>query len=282
MRRCGPAEVQEEHVAPSLDLGAYFERIGWRGAAPVTLETLSRLIRAHMSSIAFENLDVLLGRPVRLDLDAIQDKLVRGRRGGYCFEHAILFAAALERLGFKLTRHSARVVLFFPHTETPRTHMFLTVSLPDGRFVVDPGFGGAAAQFAIPLVDGRAESPHEASHWMTKAGPYWWMRTQAGDGSSDVWASTLEEDYPIDFEMANHYTASHPRSPFVNRLMMSVLKPDGRVTVMNRDVTIRRGATAHKSQLIDRPALRKLLIEHFGFDLPEVERLRVPAIPEWT
>jgi N-hydroxyarylamine O-acetyltransferase len=53
---------------PSLDLGAYLERIGWSGEAPATLETLSRLIRAHMSSIAFENLDVLLGRPVRLDL----------------------------------------------------------------------------------------------------------------------------------------------------------------------------------------------------------------------
>ena len=67
---------------PSLDLGAYLERIGWIGEVPVTLETLSRLIRAHMSSIAFENLDVLLDRPVRLDLDAIQDKLVRRRRGG--------------------------------------------------------------------------------------------------------------------------------------------------------------------------------------------------------
>jgi N-hydroxyarylamine O-acetyltransferase len=279
------ADVRSTHKEPvvtSLDLGAYLERIGWSGEAPVTLETLSRLIRAHMSSIAFENLDVLLGRPVRLDLDGIQDKLVRGRRGGYCFEHAILFAAAIERLGFKSSCHSARVVLFLPRTETPRTHMFLTVGLPQGRFVVDPGFGGAAAQFAIPLVDGRDESPHEASHWMTKDGPYWWMRTRAGDGSSDVWVSTLEEEYPIDFEMANHYTASHPRSPFVNRLMMSVFRPDGRITMMNRDVTIRRGATTHKSQLTDRTALRNLLIEHFGFDLPDVEQLRVPAIPEWN
>jgi N-hydroxyarylamine O-acetyltransferase len=117
---------------------------------------------------------------------------------------------------------------------------------------------------------------------MTKDGPYWWMRTQTGDEPSDVWVSTLEEDYPIDFEMANHYTASYPRSPFVNRLMMSVFKPDGRVTLMNRDLMIRRGATVHKSQLADRTALRNLLIEHFGFDLPAVELLRVPAIPEWN
>ena len=163
---------------------------------------------------------------------------------------------------------------FFRIVRRRATHMFLTASLPQGRFVVDPGFGGAAAQFAIPLVDGRGESHHGASHWMNKDGLYWWMRTQTGDESSDVWASTLEEDYPIDFEMANHYTASHARSPFVNRLMMSVFKPDGRVTVMNRDVTIRRDAITHKSQLTDRAALRNLLLEHFGFDLPEVELLR--------
>jgi N-hydroxyarylamine O-acetyltransferase len=137
--------VYEVRVVASLDLGAYLERIGWSGEAPVSLETLSRLIRAHMSSIPFENLDVLLGRPVRLDLESVQDKLVRGRRGGYCFEHAILFAAAIERLGFKSTRHSARVVPFFPRTETPRTHMFLTVGLPQGRFVVwSPQAGGTS------------------------------------------------------------------------------------------------------------------------------------------
>jgi N-hydroxyarylamine O-acetyltransferase len=75
-----------------------------------TFETLAGLLHAHMLRIQFENLDVLLGRPVRLDLDSLQDKLVRARRGGYCFEHATLFAAVLEKLGFQPVRHAARVV----------------------------------------------------------------------------------------------------------------------------------------------------------------------------
>src|SRR5262249_40406662 len=149
--RFGP--LCENRAMPSFDLDAYLKRIGWSRETPPALETLSGLLRAHMSSIPFENLDVLLGRPVRLDLDSLQQKLLHARRGGYCFEHSILLAAATEQLGFKPARHSARVVLFFPRTETPRTHMFLTVNLPQGRFVLDPGFGGAAAQFAIPLVD---------------------------------------------------------------------------------------------------------------------------------
>ncbi len=268
-------------MATSRALDSYLERIGWGGATSPTLETLAGLLRAHMSAIPFENLDVLLGRPVRLDLDAVRDKLVRARRGGYCFEHATLFAAAIEELGFHPVRHSARVLLFFPRTESPRTHMFLTVRLPEGRFVADPGFGGPGSQHPIPLVDAGDERPARATHWMARDGAYWVMRTEAGDTGRDTWASTLEEDNAIDFEMANHFTSTHPRSPFVNRIMMGIFTKDGRVTVANREVTIAEGGVSRSAELADRAALRAFLVEHFGFDLPEVERLRVPLIPEW-
>src|SRR5450631_1379783 len=128
----------------SLDLDAYLQRIEWAGAVRPTFDTLTGLLQAHMLHIPFENLDVLLGRPVRIDLAGVQDKLVRAGRGGYCFEHATLFAAALEILGFQPARHSARVILFAPRTASPRTHMFLTVPLAEGTFVVDPGFGTLA------------------------------------------------------------------------------------------------------------------------------------------
>ncbi|TMG83178.1 MAG: arylamine N-acetyltransferase [Betaproteobacteria bacterium] len=104
---------------PSIDLGAYFERIEWGGAVRPTFETLAGMLHAHMSRIPFENLDVLLHRPVRLDFDGLQEKLVRARRGGYCFEHATLFAAALEQVGFAPVRHTARVVLLAPRTASP-------------------------------------------------------------------------------------------------------------------------------------------------------------------
>jgi N-hydroxyarylamine O-acetyltransferase len=82
--------------------------------------------------------------------------------------------------------------------------------------------------------------------------------------------------------MGNHFTATWPESPFVQRLMLRALTPDGRrVSVMNRDVTVARDGVFEKSQLQDRTALRTLLAEEFGIDLPEVERLRVPTVPEW-
>src|SRR3954451_24890203 len=112
---------------PTVDLDAYVQRIRWTGPTTPTYDTLAGLISAHTTHIPFENLDVLLNRPIRLDLDSIQAKLVRANRGGYCYEHATLMAAVLEALGFQLTRHAARVILFGPASEAPRSHMFLSV-----------------------------------------------------------------------------------------------------------------------------------------------------------
>jgi N-hydroxyarylamine O-acetyltransferase len=266
----------------SLDLGAYLDRIQWGGSVRHDLDTLTGLLRAHMARIPFENLDVLLGRPIRLDLEGIQDKLVRASRGGYCFEHATLFAAALEKLGFKPVRHTGRVVVFVPRTAAPRTHMFLTVAVAEGTFVADPGFGALAPRVPVPLVEGEQTRVDEGTHWMVRDGRYWVLRAQVGAKPVDAWASTAEEEYPVDFEMGNHYTSTHPASPFVNRIMMRAITDDGRVTVMNRDLTFWHGDTPEATQLADRAALRALLVDRFGFDLPEVDRLRVPSIPEWA
>ena len=267
---------------PRLDLDAYFERIGWDGPTTPCYDTLAGLLAAHMLRIPFEALDVLLGRPVRLALDSVQQKLVLSRRGGYCFEHATLFAAVLEELGFAPARHTARVVLIVPRDASARTHMVLTVPTPEGTFIVDPGLGGLAPRVPVPLTDGVQARAGDEVHWMARDGNQWTLQAKSHDSAVDCWVSPLEADNLIDFEVGNHYTATHPMSPFANRIMLRALTPAGRVTVMNRDVTIRDGDDSRSYQLADRLQLRSLLAEHFGFDLPEVERLRVPTIPEWT
>ncbi len=265
-----------------LDLDAYLERIHYGGGTRPTFDTLAGLLRDHMAAIPFENLDVLLGIPVRLDLEGVQAKLVAAHRGGYCFEHASLFAAVLERLGFQPVRHTARVVLVVPRTASPRTHMCLTVPLAEGTFVVDPGFGALAPRVPVPLHDGAEGRDGHERHTMVRDGQHWVLRAQTAAKAVDCWVSTLEQDNLVDFELGNYYTATHPASPFVNRIMMRALTGDGRVAVMNRELTIWCGDKPLTSQLADRAALRALLVKYFGFDLPEVERLRVPAIPEWT
>jgi N-hydroxyarylamine O-acetyltransferase len=262
---------------------AYFARIGWSGPRTPTFDTLTSLLRAHMTRIPFENLDVLLGRGVRIDLDSVAAKLVDLRRGGYCFEHATLFRAAIEHAGFRPVAHAGRVVMVTPRQSAPRTHMFLTVVVDDGTYVVDPGFGGQAPLVPVPLVENREVQDGLDVHRMTRRDGEWLLEAKVNGAMTPLWTSTLEAEHPIDFAMGNHFTSTFPESGFVQRLMLSARQPGGRrVFVMNRDVTVANNGAIEKSQLADRAALRALLAEEFGIDLPEVERLRIPAIPEWT
>jgi N-hydroxyarylamine O-acetyltransferase len=269
-------------MTDSLDLDAYFRRIGWAGETTPSLTTLAGLLGAHMAAIPFENLDVLLGRPVRLDLEGLQAKLVGARRGGYCFEHVTLLAAVLRRLGFAPVAHTARVTRLLSRTDAPRTHMILVLPMPEGRFVVAPGLGGFAPRVPVPLTDGLAVTVQGETHRMVRDGDWWVLQVESGGKMVDAWASTLDHDNPVDFEVGNHFTSTHPKSPFLNMILMRALTADGRVTVMNNDVTVWRNGTAQTAKLADRAALRALLAEHFGFDLPEVEQMTVPAIPEWA
>jgi N-hydroxyarylamine O-acetyltransferase len=83
---------------PGIDLDAYFRRIGYEGSTEPGLATLAALQSCHAGRIPFENLDVLLGRPIRLDPESLQRKVVHEGRGGYCFEHNTLFQHVLRSL----------------------------------------------------------------------------------------------------------------------------------------------------------------------------------------
>jgi len=262
------------------DVDAYLRRIDFTGDVAPAHATLATMLRAHARSIPFENLDVLLHRPIGLDLESLQRKLVTARRGGYCFEHVTLFAAVLESIGFAPVRHTARVVLNRPRDQAPRTHMFLTVDVDGRTYVVDPGFGGLAPDAPVPLASSDA-APENATHWMAREGAWWILRTRSAGSGVDCWASTLDADNRIDFEVGNHYTATHPASPFVNRVMLRALTDDGPLHVMNRNVKTVRADGIRETTLADRTALRVLLNERFGFDLPEVLSMRVPTIEEW-
>src|SRR6266446_572930 len=109
---------------PSIDLDAYLGRIHHAGRLARTKDALDALHLAHATHIPFENLDILLGKPIRLDLASLQAKMIHGRRGGYCFEQNTLLAAVLEQSGFRVTKLAARVRFGAPR-HLPRTHVLL-------------------------------------------------------------------------------------------------------------------------------------------------------------
>src|ERR1700729_3974447 len=151
----------------TLDLNGYFERIGYRGGAEPTFDVLHELVTAHIRTIPFENLDPLLGVPVDdLSPEALADKMVHRRRGGYCYEHNGLMGHVLEELGFGVRRFAARVVWTMqPGAPVPsQTHTLLGVSLPGTPqlFLVAVGFGGQTPTSPIRLETGSVQqTTHE-------------------------------------------------------------------------------------------------------------------------
>jgi N-hydroxyarylamine O-acetyltransferase len=258
-----------------VNLAGYFARVGWEGARNANDDVIAGLYAHHLRAIPFENLDVLLGRGVRLDLPTLEAKLVNARRGGYCYEHATLFAAVLRELGCEVHAHSARVVMVRPREQAARTHMFLTT----GQWLLDIGFGGPAPLSPVPL-DGRPAGDHR----FVRQGVEHALEQRTEDGAwRRLWVSSLERDLPVDFEMANHFTSTHPSSPFTQRLMAQAFLPGRKVvSVSNRDVTIVEAGHTTRSVLADRVELRALFATHFGIELPELASLRVPSVPEWA
>ena len=195
-----------------LDLHAYLERIGHARVEP-SVESLHSLHRAHVLAIPFEDIDVILGTHPGLDLDAIQAKLVGRQRGGYCYEHTLLFGAALERLGFEAVRRVARVQ---PHKAGPRTHALLKVGVDGQEFLADVGFG-AGQLYPTPLKDGVVVDQAGWDHRLTLDGDVWTLSKQTADGWIPQHASNDEPVRPIDYDVYHHYVSTHPNSPFTGR-----------------------------------------------------------------
>ena len=257
----------------SLDLNAYFQRIAYAGDRTPSKATLDALHLAHATHIPFENLDILLGRPIRLDLASLQAKLVVGRRGGYCFEQNRLFGAALEALGFAVTPLAARV-RFGTSAVLPRTHMMLLIDVDGGRVLADVGFGIHGLLLPISL-DEAAESRQFA--WTYRVVPEAGQRVlQARSGAAwaDLYAFTLEPQHPVDYEMANHYTSTHPSSRFVQALIVQRAAIDVRRMLRDRDYSEHRGETVTHRTLADDDEVLDVLADAFELRFPPGTRFR--------
>jgi N-hydroxyarylamine O-acetyltransferase len=224
-----------------LDLDAYLKRIDYSGPLDPTLPVLEALHLAHATHIPFESLDVLLGRPVRLDLASLQAKLVAGGRGGYCFEQNLLLATALEALGFEV-RHLAARVRHRGDRQLPRTHMLLMVNIAGAATLADVGFGGEGLLLPVPFRAG-AECRHYAwTYRLVEECPgQWLLQSRRGSDWANLYSFTLEPQTLADYEMANHYTATHPDSPFVRTLIVQLPTPAARHALRDRELVVDRG-----------------------------------------
>jgi N-hydroxyarylamine O-acetyltransferase len=254
-----------------LDLEAYLHRIGLGVRPAADLVGLRALHFAHATTIPFENLDIQMGLPIHLDLASLQAKLVQQRRGGYCFEHNTLFQAVLGAVGFEVMPCEARVRLGALEP-LPRTHMLLRVQVEGRPWLCDVGFGGEGLLHPLPM-DGTAHTQFLNTYRIVPEGVLQVLQSFHLGAWEDLYAFMPEPRFPVDFELANHYTSTHPESRFLKTLTAQLPGPEVRRILRNRAYAEIRGDQVEGRELALEEVI-PMLQEVFGIEVPEGAKFR--------
>ena len=262
-------------LTEQLDLDAYLRRIGGQPEPP-SRGALEALHEAHVRGFTFDNIDVLLDQHPGVRLDAVQEKFVGRGRGGYCFEHAVLFAAALERLGYDVERRLGRV----GDPTAPRTHCVVAVSIDGERLLADPGFGMSVLR-PIPLEDG-AEDDYGGWRYRLRA-----LAIGAGRGRvlerwrDEHWEPMHTHDelpvHPVDLAVANHCTSTYPTIHFRQMLMLTRHLDGRHVALRHEKVTVRRPGAATEHRALREGELSDWLDE-LAVPLTDAERVALDGV----
>ncbi len=251
-------------------LRRYLDRVHYGGSLRPTIETLFGLHRAHLLSIPYENLDIHLGRPLTLDVEAIFTKLVDERRGGWCYEMNGLFAGVLEALGFVVRRVSGAVGRARRGDRADGTHLVLIVTLDETRWIADVGFGDGFLE-PLPLEPGVYRQDF-LEFRIARDGERWTVHSHEFSGA-DRFDFTTEPRTLDSFAAPCHELQTSPESGFVQKTVCQRFLPDGILTLRG---AVLRHVTKHGA--IDRVITHadeyaKVLADRFDLRLSAAESL---------
>ena len=265
-----------EWQVTDIDVPAYLHALGLDAAAlaraPRSLDLLERLHRAHVHTLPFSNVEVLLGHHPGVAPATVFDQLVTRRRGGYCFEHAQLFAAALESLGFTVRRALGRVWSL----QSARTHMTVLVDLAGVRYLCDPGFGSSITG-PVPLHDGARRVDTGQTFTVGRVSDEGWpLWSLSRNGSLE---HVLDEStvHPADVRMGHLMTSTGEDSVFRHHLMVMRHTPAGHVTLTEHGVTERAaGQDTGQQDLTAAEVVAR--VRDLGVSLSEGEAARLTSV----
>jgi N-hydroxyarylamine O-acetyltransferase len=258
-----------------MDIQAYFDRIGYHGPREPMVETLRALHLAHLLAVPFENLNIGRGWPIVLDQDALFEKIVVGRRGGFCYELNGLFAALLRALGFEVTPLSAGVAREAGGFGPEFDHLTLLVqapgarTMPPDRWLADVGFGDS---FREPLrFDDPGEQPEgQRAYRIARDGEHRVLEQREGAGDwRPQYRFTLQPRRHDEFAEMCRYHQTSPESGFTRRRVCTRATTDGRVTLSDMRLIITRDGERTERELADEAEVASALREWFGVVLPE-------------
>lgn len=262
----------------SVDLDAYFARIGYAGPREPTIETLRAICQKHPDAIPFENLDVLLGRGISIVPADVDAKLIAAGRGGYCYEQNSLLKRVLAAVGFQVEGLMARVLWMAPEgaPPRPRSHQVLGVRIDGETWLADAGFGGCVLTAPLRLfADGDQQSPNGAFR-IVDASQDGVVERQVQANLSGRWAPLYQVAQgalaAVDYEQANFFTYTHPSSHFTWSMTVGRTTPTARYALKNNRLTHRDAAGALVEQ-------RDLSVDELEATLRDV--IGLPVEPDW-
>ena len=256
-------------------LSRYFDRLGYSGTTEPTLELLRQLHELHPQRIPFENLAPYNDLPVPLTVQALDEKLLQQRRGGYCFEHNTLFQVVLEQLGYEVVPLIARVRWQVPaQIQTGLTHMLLGVRIDGRLWFADVSFGSTTQTAPLALIpDMPQRTPHGYFRVATAAGKGYSLEFQTAKGWREVYQFNVEPAQAVDYELGNWYTSTHPDSLFKRELIVSRTLPGARELLHNTTLSRRSSIDGSVSsvQFLTVDDWASCLLDNFGLALEPAE-----------
>ena len=258
---------------PSVDLAAYCARIGYSGPLEPTLATLRALVEHHPAAITFEAIDVLLDRGVDLSPAAVDAKLIRGRRGGYCFEQNGLLKRVLAAIGFEVDILLGRVLWRAPPAAPPRprTHMALKVTIEGTPWLADVGFGSSVPTAPLRIDTAAPQATAHEAFRVVAFGSGFLVQVRLEGRWASLYELSPEPQEEVDLEPANWFTSTHPASPFRSALVVARVTPEARSTMLDGRLTVRRPSGRVERRQLDADGIEETLGGLFG----------LPVEPDW-
>ncbi|WFP63649.1 arylamine N-acetyltransferase [Mesorhizobium sp. WSM4904] len=254
-----------------FDLDAYFARIGYSGPTDSSLATLRSLHLAHPRAIPFENIDALMGVSVGLDPASLQDKVFSQGRGGYCFEHNLIFMHALGELGFTVSGLAARVLWGQPDDAvTARSHMLLRIELDGRTHIADVGFGGLTLTAPLLLEpDLEQQTPHDAFR-IAETGDHFRLQANIGGNWRTLYRFDMQRAYEVDYQVSSHFLSTHPSSHFLSTLVAARALPDRRYALRNNRLSTHHlGGRTEQREIASAAELADVLESQLAVVIPD-------------
>jgi N-hydroxyarylamine O-acetyltransferase len=255
-----------------MDIPLYLARLDYFKPLQQDVQSLRGLQRAHMLSVPFENLDIGLKRPIQLTEEALWDKIVVQKRGGFCYELNGLFAALLKEIGFRVTYLNARVYNHDGKLGIDFDHLALLVQIPNqpGRWLVDVGFGDS---FNEPLsFEESGEQVQGLRSYRLEQMPNGytvWQKNYDGTWERQYFFDLQPRDFPIDYQAACLYHQTSPASSFTHGSIISKATPDGRISLEEGRLIVTRNGWRSEHAVANKVEYRALLKQYFDITLPE-------------